>query len=92
MMAQALEENGAKVYIIGRRLEVLEKAAKTAKHGKIIPLKGDVTSKDDLQAIVDHITKEDGFINVCKSLVFRRMSPFPSSLVAFIIPELPSKG
>jgi hypothetical protein len=27
MMAKALEENGAKVYIIGRRLEVLKKAA-----------------------------------------------------------------
>jgi hypothetical protein len=27
MMAKALEENGAKVYMIGRRLEVLEKAA-----------------------------------------------------------------
>jgi NADP-dependent 3-hydroxy acid dehydrogenase YdfG len=30
MMAKALEENGAKVYIIGRRLESLEKAAKQA--------------------------------------------------------------
>jgi len=30
MMAKALEENGAKVYIIGRRLEVLEGAAKQA--------------------------------------------------------------
>jgi NADP-dependent 3-hydroxy acid dehydrogenase YdfG len=29
-MAKALEENGAKVYIIGRRLEVLEKAAQQA--------------------------------------------------------------
>jgi len=30
MMARALEENGAKVYIIGRRLESLGKAAKLA--------------------------------------------------------------
>jgi NADP-dependent 3-hydroxy acid dehydrogenase YdfG len=30
MMAKALEENGAIVYIIGRRMETLEKAAKQA--------------------------------------------------------------
>jgi len=30
MMAKALEENGAIVYIIGRRIEVLQKAAKEA--------------------------------------------------------------
>ncbi|KUJ15155.1 short-chain dehydrogenase/reductase [Mollisia scopiformis] len=64
MMAKALEENGAKVYIIGRRLETLEKAAKQAKHGNIIPAQGDVTKKEDLDRIVDSITKSDGFINV----------------------------
>jgi len=30
MLAQALEANGAVVYILGRRLEVLEEAANTA--------------------------------------------------------------
>lgn len=30
MMAKALEENGAKIYIIGRRKETLESAAKQA--------------------------------------------------------------
>ncbi|CAG8952024.1 hypothetical protein HYFRA_00000760 [Hymenoscyphus fraxineus] len=55
MMAKALEANGAKVYIIGRRLEHLEAAAKQA---------GDVTKKEDLQSVVDKITAEDGFINV----------------------------
>ena len=30
MMAKALEENGAKVYIVGRRIKVLNKAAQEA--------------------------------------------------------------
>lgn len=64
MLAKALEANGAKVYIIGRRLEVLEKVAQEALHGNIIPLQGDVTSKSDLSRVVDTITAADGFINV----------------------------
>lgn len=34
------------------------------KYGNIIPLQGDVTSKDDLQRVVAHITKETGYINL----------------------------
>ncbi|RDL40197.1 uncharacterized protein BP5553_00176 [Venustampulla echinocandica] len=64
MMAKALEANGAKVYIIGRRQEVLEKAAKVAVHGNIIPLQGDVSSKEDLTRMVDTITAAEGFINL----------------------------
>ncbi|KAH7346846.1 short chain dehydrogenase/reductase family [Rhexocercosporidium sp. MPI-PUGE-AT-0058] len=64
MMAKALEENGAIVYIIGRRLESLGKAALQAKHSNIIPLPGDVTSKEDLSKIVTEITNRTGFINV----------------------------
>ena len=65
MMAKALALNGAhKVYIIGRRKEVLEAAAKESPHGNIIPLVGDVTSKDALQSIASHIEKEVGYINV----------------------------
>ncbi|KAH8884620.1 short-chain dehydrogenase/reductase [Thozetella sp. PMI_491] len=65
MMSKALEENGAKVYIVGRRKEVLERVAKEeGKYGNIFPLAGDVTSKDDLSRIVAQITSEVGYINL----------------------------
>ncbi|KAH7092360.1 hypothetical protein FB567DRAFT_557859 [Paraphoma chrysanthemicola] len=64
MLAQALEANGAIVYILGRRLEVLEKAASTAKHGNLRPLKADVTSKSDLAAAAEAISKKSGFVNL----------------------------
>ena len=65
MMAKALALNGAhRVYIIGRRKETLDAAAKESPHGNIIPLTGDVTSKDSLKSIADHIKAEVGYINV----------------------------
>lgn len=65
MMARALALNGAKkVYIVGRRKEVLEKAAASVSTGNIVPLAGDVTSKEDLASIVKHIEADVGFVNV----------------------------
>jgi len=65
MMAKALENNGATVYILGRRLEVLQKAAsENAKHGKIIPLQCDVTSNDSILSAVEAISQQQGYINV----------------------------
>ncbi|EMR64205.1 putative short chain dehydrogenase reductase protein [Eutypa lata UCREL1] len=64
MIAQALEANGAIVYIIGRRKEVLEKAATTAKHGNIHEIQGDVTSKADLARAADKIKAKHGYVNV----------------------------
>ena len=65
LMTKALALNGAqKVYIIGRRKEVLEAAAKESPHGNITPIIGDVTSKDSLKAAVDQIQAEMGYINL----------------------------
>ncbi|KAF4468035.1 Short-chain dehydrogenase [Fusarium albosuccineum] len=62
-MAKALAFNGAhKVYILGRRLEVLQTAAQ--EHKSLVPVKCDVTSKEDLQAVVDQITAEVGYVNL----------------------------
>lgn len=65
MMTKALALNGAhRVYIVGRRLEVLEAAAKESPHGNIIPIEGDVTSKESLETVVGQIESEVGYINV----------------------------
>lgn len=65
MMARALALNGAhKVYIVGRRKEVLENASKSVSTNNIIPLVGGVTSKEALYSIVSRITSEVGYINL----------------------------
>lgn len=68
MMAKALVSNDAeRVYIIGRRLQKLEEAAKF--HDRIKVLQADVTSKDDLANAAAHIKHEVGYIDllVCNS-------------------------
>ena len=63
-MTRALAANGAhKVYILGRRLEVLKKAAEEYPD-VIIPHQADVTSKEDLQAAVDRVKSEVGYVNL----------------------------
>ncbi|KAI4250523.1 MAG: hypothetical protein L6R40_000122 [Gallowayella cf. fulva] len=62
MAVQALAVNGAKVYIVGRTEEKLERVAET--HGKgisgqIIPLVADITSKKDIQRLVDEISSRE---------------------------------
>lgn len=69
-MAKALSQNGAsKVYIIGRRLDKLQAAAKESPHGNIIPLQGDVTSKESLDQMVNQVKLEVGYVHflVCNS-------------------------
>jgi len=65
IMAKALEANGAaKVFIVGRNLAKLEKAATEGVHGNIIPLQCDVTSKEDLLRIAATVKETVGYINL----------------------------
>lgn len=69
MMTKALAANGAhKVYIVGRRKEKLDEAASHAPE-IIVPVVGDVTSKDSLKSIAAQIKSEVGYLNllVCNS-------------------------
>ncbi|KXJ87977.1 hypothetical protein Micbo1qcDRAFT_215321 [Microdochium bolleyi] len=70
--AQALAANGAKVYITGRRKEVLETSARVhgsadkvgPSGGQIVPLVMDVTDKESIKKAVAHIQATDGYVNV----------------------------
>lgn len=66
-MAQALQSNGAKVYITGRRQEVLQKTAKlySTGPGSIHALPGDISSKDEVIRLAKEVeAKEPGGIQL----------------------------
>lgn len=64
MMTKTLVVNGAhKVYVVGRRADKLQEAA-SIDPNVIIPITGDVTSKDDLKRIAAQVASEAGFVNV----------------------------
>lgn len=69
MFVKALVKNGAaKVYIAGRRLEILQYAASSI-GPNVIPVQCDVTSKDSLQEAVKLVEKDSGYLNllICNS-------------------------
>ena len=64
MATKALAMNGAaRVYIMGRRKDVLEEVAKTFP-GVVVPITGDITSKDFLWKAAEQIQSEMGYVNV----------------------------
>lgn len=70
MITKALVANGVfKVYILGRRLQVLQEAAAQLGPSKVIPVTCDVTSKESLQSAASKVQQEAGFLNllVCNS-------------------------
>lgn len=72
MITKALAANGAKVYITGRRLNVLEATIKSVAtpellgdlSGSIHALQMDVTSKESIKSVTEAISKQDGYVNV----------------------------
>ncbi|KAK1759666.1 hypothetical protein QBC47DRAFT_372737 [Echria macrotheca] len=66
MMAKALAHAGAaKVYIAGRRVDVLQAAANSINRpGIVVPLYCDVTSKISLQSIASVVETDSGFLNL----------------------------
>ncbi|KAK4940835.1 hypothetical protein LTR10_019107 [Elasticomyces elasticus] len=73
MATQALAANGAKVYITGRRKEVLENTAKThgpqssdnSLKGEIIPIGPcDVTKKEDLEQLTKEIESKEKYLTL----------------------------
>ncbi|KAJ5884785.1 hypothetical protein N7495_009295 [Penicillium taxi] len=67
MAAQALAVNGAKVYITGRTKEKLERVAQLYSAdipGEIIPITGDVTSKESIDNLVQTISEREKFLSI----------------------------
>jgi NADP-dependent 3-hydroxy acid dehydrogenase YdfG len=71
MMTRALIANGArKVYIVGRRLDVLETTASeyaSSAPGKIIPIQADLSSKSQIDGLRKKLEAEEKYIDILVS-------------------------
>ncbi|WP_201312823.1 SDR family oxidoreductase [Dyella sp. EPa41] len=61
--AMELANEGAKVYVTGRRQAELDAAVKVIGRGAV-GIRGDVTRRDDLQALADAIKANDGHLDI----------------------------
>jgi NAD(P)-dependent dehydrogenase (short-subunit alcohol dehydrogenase family) len=65
MITKALAANGAhKVYIVGRRKDILEDAARQINTDVVIPIVGDVTSRESLLQIAERVESDTGYVNL----------------------------
>ncbi|KAG7439535.1 NAD(P)-binding protein [Guyanagaster necrorhizus] len=65
-IAKAFAANGAKIYLTGRRLDVLEKAAAsvTGVSGSLVPLQMDATDEESVKAAAKHVGDFDGKLDI----------------------------
>jgi NAD(P)-dependent dehydrogenase (short-subunit alcohol dehydrogenase family) len=82
VMTQALATNGAsKIYILGRRKDRLEAAAREINPDVVVPIVADVASKESLVQAADTIRAEMGYVNILianAGIVFSSPSPASS--------------
>lgn len=74
MISQGLAAAGAKVYIVGRHLDVLEKSCKLysgSQGGKLLPLVGDVTKKESIKEMAEYIQKQEGKVRAAVGALAR---------------------
>ncbi|KAK0440714.1 hypothetical protein EV421DRAFT_1905078 [Armillaria borealis] len=66
MIAKVFASNGAKVYITGRRLDILEQAAAsvTGVPGSVVPIQMDVTDEESVKAGAKHTEGIDGKLDI----------------------------
>ncbi|KAF2730396.1 NAD(P)-binding protein, partial [Polyplosphaeria fusca] len=65
MITKALVANGAhKVYIVGRRKETLEEAARAISLDVVIPMPGDVASRESLLELAEQVRSDVGYVNL----------------------------
>jgi len=69
MCAQAFANNGARVYIVGRREDALQNVVKVhgssiQNGGQLIPITADISSKESIADLVNEISKNEKYVNV----------------------------
>ncbi|THU84938.1 short-chain dehydrogenase [Dendrothele bispora CBS 962.96] len=64
MIAKCFAKNGAKVYITGRRLEVLKKAALDSGIDGLVPLQMNIVDKESIRKAVQTVDQNDGKLDI----------------------------